>query len=72
MKSKVEERNYPRVSEGSSPKHSLYAAVKSPKCQAGRYVCICTSASHDPEQIHKSPSAHIQIAEVDIPGAGTP
>jgi len=35
---------------------------------AGKHLFICTSASHDPAEIHKSPSATIEVVEVDVPG----
>ena len=37
-----------------------------------KHLCICTSASHDPDEIHRNPTAKILTMEVDIPGAGTP
>lgn len=37
-----------------------------------RHLFICTSASHDPAQIAASPSARLLVAEVAVPGAGTP
>jgi sugar lactone lactonase YvrE len=37
-----------------------------------KHLFISTSASHDPAEIHRNPSACLQIVEVDIPGAGTP
>jgi sugar lactone lactonase YvrE len=37
-----------------------------------KQLIICTSASHDPDQIHRRPSASFPLVDVDIPGAGTP
>lgn len=37
-----------------------------------RHLFISTSASHDPAEIQRNPSASFQIVEVDVPGAGTP
>jgi sugar lactone lactonase YvrE len=37
-----------------------------------KQLFICTSASHDPAEIHRSPSASFQMFDVRIPGAGTP
>jgi sugar lactone lactonase YvrE len=37
-----------------------------------RHLFICTSASHDPAEIQRHPSASFQVVEVEVPGAGTP
>ncbi len=37
-----------------------------------RHLFICTSASHDPAEIAAAPSAKLLVAEVAVPGAGTP
>lgn len=37
-----------------------------------KQLIICTSASHDPAEIHRNPSASFQMVDVDIAGAGTP
>jgi len=37
-----------------------------------RHLFISASASHNPAEIHRSPSASLQVVEVDVPGAGTP
>jgi sugar lactone lactonase YvrE len=37
-----------------------------------RHLFICTSASHDPAEIHRNPTANFQVVEVRVPGAGTP
>lgn len=70
------EQSVVRVCEGGTITHKLKVDTHAYAVMLGgperKHLFICTSASHDPEQIHKSPSAHIQIAEVDIPGAGTP
>jgi sugar lactone lactonase YvrE len=36
------------------------------------HLFISTSASHDPAEIQRNPTASFQIVEVDVPGAGTP
>ena len=37
-----------------------------------KHLFISTSASHDPAEIQRNPSASFQVVEVDVPGAGTP
>jgi len=37
-----------------------------------KHLFICTSASHDPAEIHQNPSATFRVIEVEVPGAGTP
>jgi sugar lactone lactonase YvrE len=37
-----------------------------------RHLFISTSGSHDPEEIHRNPSASFQVVEVGVPGAGIP
>jgi sugar lactone lactonase YvrE len=37
-----------------------------------RQLFISTSASHDPAEIQRNPSACFQVVEVDVPGAGIP
>ncbi len=37
-----------------------------------RHLFISTSGSHDPAEIHRSPSASFEVVEVDVPGAGLP
>ncbi len=37
-----------------------------------KQLFICTSGSHDPAEIHRSPSASFQMVDVPVPGAGTP
>lgn len=37
-----------------------------------KHLFISTSASHDPAEIHRQPSARFQVVEVEIAGAGTP
>jgi sugar lactone lactonase YvrE len=37
-----------------------------------KHLFICTSASHDPAEIHHNPTASFQLVEVEIAGAGTP
>lgn len=37
-----------------------------------KHLFICASGSHDPSEIHRTPSANFQVVEVAVPGAGTP
>jgi sugar lactone lactonase YvrE len=37
-----------------------------------KHLFICTSGSHDPDEIHRNPSASFQVVEVDVSGVGTP
>jgi sugar lactone lactonase YvrE len=37
-----------------------------------RHLFISTSGSHDPSEIHRNPTATIEVLEVDFPGAGQP
>lgn len=37
-----------------------------------KHLFICTSGSHDPAEIHQSPSAGYWVVTVDVPGAGIP
>ena len=37
-----------------------------------KHLFISTSASHDPAEILRTPSASFQVVEVDVPGAGVP
>jgi sugar lactone lactonase YvrE len=37
-----------------------------------RHLFISTSGSHDPAEIHRNPSASLQVVEVGVPGAGIP
>lgn len=37
-----------------------------------KHLFISTSASHDPAEIQRNPSASFQVVEVDVPGAGIP
>lgn len=37
-----------------------------------KHLFICASASHDPAEIHRNPSASFQVVEVDVPGTGIP
>jgi sugar lactone lactonase YvrE len=37
-----------------------------------KHLLISTSASHDPAEIQRSPSASFQMVEVEVPGSGIP
>lgn len=39
---------------------------------ARKHLFICASDSHDPQEIQRNPSAKLLVADVNIPGAGTP
>jgi sugar lactone lactonase YvrE len=51
------------------PTHAYAVMLGGPE---RRHLFISTSGSHDPTEIHRSPSASFEIAEVDVPGAGQP
>jgi sugar lactone lactonase YvrE len=37
-----------------------------------QHLFICASGSHDPAEIHRNPSASVEVVKVDVPGAGLP
>ncbi|HTX53744.1 MAG TPA: SMP-30/gluconolactonase/LRE family protein, partial [Candidatus Baltobacteraceae bacterium] len=37
-----------------------------------KHLFVCASASHDPAEIERNPSATLRVVEVDVPGAGSP
>jgi sugar lactone lactonase YvrE len=65
-----------RVREGGEITDQIKLATNAYAVMLGgperRHLFISTSASHDPADIKRNPSASIQIVEVDVPGAGMP
>jgi sugar lactone lactonase YvrE len=65
-----------RVREGGDITDRIKLATNAYAVMLGgperRHLFISVSASHDPAEIKRNPSASIQIVEVDVPGAGIP
>lgn len=65
-----------RVREGGDITDRIKLATNAYAVMLGgperRHLFISASASHDPAEIKRNPSASIQIVEVDVPGAGIP
>ena len=65
-----------RVREGGEITDRIQVATHAYAVMLGgperRHLFISTSASHDPAEILRHPSASLQVVEVDVPGAGTP
>jgi sugar lactone lactonase YvrE len=65
-----------RICAGGQITHRIDVATKAYAVMQGgsqrKHLFICTSGSHDPAEIHKSPSASIEVVETDVPGAGIP
>ena len=65
-----------RIRAGGQITHRIDVATKAYAVMQGgpqrKHLFICTSGSHDPAKIHKSPSASIEVVETDVPGAGIP
>jgi len=65
-----------RVREGGEITDRIRVATHAYAVMLGgpqrRHLFISTSGSHDPAEIHRNPSASLQIAEVAVPGAGIP
>lgn len=68
--------NVVRIREGGEitarirlPNHAYAVMLGGP---ARKHLFISTSASHDPVEIHRNPTASFQVIEVDVPGAGIP
>jgi sugar lactone lactonase YvrE len=63
-----------RVREGGEITDRIKLATNAYAVMLGgperRHLFISASASHDPAEIKRNPSASIQIVEVDVPGAG--
>ena len=65
-----------RVCEGGKITDRIRVATHAYAVMLGgplrRHLFISTSGSHDPAEIHRSPTASIEVLEVDVPGAGQP
>jgi sugar lactone lactonase YvrE len=65
-----------RIRAGGQITHRIDVTTKAYAVMQGgpqrKHLFICTSGSHDPAEIHKSPSASIEVVETDVPGAGIP
>jgi len=65
-----------RVCEGGEITDRIRVATHAYAVMLGgpqrRHLFISTSGSHDPAEIHRSPSASIEVIAVDVPGAGQP
>jgi len=65
-----------RVREGGEITDRIRVAAHAYAVMLGgperKHLFISTSASHDPAEIQRNPSASFQVVEVDVPGAGTP
>ncbi len=65
-----------RVREGGEITHRIKVDTHAYAVMLGgperKHLFICASGSHDPVEIHRKPSATFRVAEVDVPGAGTP
>ena len=65
-----------RVREGGEITDRIRVATHAYAVMQGgperRHLFICASGSHDPAEIHRSPSASFEIVEVAVPGAGIP
>ncbi|MFZ0709565.1 MAG: SMP-30/gluconolactonase/LRE family protein [Terrimicrobiaceae bacterium] len=65
-----------RVCEGGEITDRIRVATHAYAVMLGgpqrRHLFICTSGSHDPSEIHRNPSARLEVVEVDVPAAGLP
>jgi sugar lactone lactonase YvrE len=65
-----------RVREGGEITHRIRVDTHAYAVMLGgperKHLFICASGSHDPAEIHRKPSASLQVVEVDVPGAGIP
>ncbi len=65
-----------RVREGGEITHRIRVDTHAYAVMLGgperRHLFISTSASHDPAEIQRNPSASFQVVEVEVPGAGSP
>ena len=65
-----------RVLEGGQIAHRIDVATHAYAVMLGgperRHLFICASESHDPAEIHKNPSATIEVVQTDVAGAGVP
>lgn len=65
-----------RVEEGGRVTHRVTASQNAIACMLGgperRHLFVCTSPSTEPERCRKERAARIEVAQVDVPGAGFP
>ena len=65
-----------RVREGGEITDRIRVATHAYAVRLGgpqrRHLFISTSGSHDPAEIHRNPSASLQVVDVGVPGAGIP
>ena len=65
-----------RVREGGEITDRIRVATHAYAVMLGgpqrRHLFISTSGSHDPAEIHRNPSASLQVVDVGVPGAGIP
>ena len=65
-----------RVEEGGRITHRVTATTNAIACMLGgpqrRHLFVCSSATIEPERCRKERPARIEVAEVDVPGAGFP
>ena len=65
-----------RVEEGGRVTHRVTATTNAIACMLGgperRHLFVCSSATVEPERCRSERAARIEVAEVDVPGAGFP
>ena len=65
-----------RVLEGGEVTHRLPVATQAFACMLGgperRTLFVCTAEASEPEKARANPTGRIEIAEVEVPGAGLP
>jgi len=65
-----------RVREGGEITDRIRVATHAYAVMLGgperKHLFISTSGSHDPAEIHRTPSASLEVVEVKVPGAGQP
>lgn len=65
-----------RVQEGGRVTHRVTASTNAIACMLGgpqrRHLFVCSSTTIEPEACRRQRPARIEVAEVDVPGAGFP
>ena len=65
-----------RVEEGGRVTHQVTASTHTVACMLGgperRHLFVCSAATIEPKACREQRSAKIEVAEVDVPGAGFP
>lgn len=65
-----------RVEEGGRVTHRMNTSQNAIACMLGaperRHLFVCTSPSTEPERCRQERAARIEVAQVDVPGAGLP